>query len=239
MSGHSKWSKVKHQKATTDAVKSAAFTRASRALTVAVREGGGVTDPMKNFRLRLAIDQARAVNMPKDTIERAIERGNAANAQGFESVIYEGYGPGGVAYLIEAATDNKQRTSANVKHQLDRAGGSIASPGAVGFQFLRCGIILVGKGGATLDAIMEAALEAGADDVIEREDVFEVYTKDVALSEVKENLGRTGLGIEHADLIMKALQFTHPDPVLRSKNEELMEKLESLDDVQKVYSTME
>lgn len=239
MSGHSKWSKVKHQKAMTDAVKSAAFTRASRAITVAVREGGGITDPQKNFRLRLAIDQARAVNMPKETIERAIERANGSSVTALETVIYEGYGPGGVAYLVEAATDNKQRTSAAIKHQFDRAGGSIAAPGAVGFQFVRCGIILIGKGsGVTLDALVEAAIAAGADDVIERDDVFEVYTKDTALSEVKEQLAAAGLSLEHADLIMKPLQLSHPDDALRRRNEELTEQLESNDDVQKVYSTM-
>lgn len=135
MSGHSKWSKVKHQKETTDAVKSQAFTRTSRALTVAVKEGGGVSDPNKNFRLRLAIDQARAVNMPKETIERAIERGVGGGSDPVESVTYEGYGPGGVAYLVYATTDNHQRTAALLKHTFEHEGGSLSAPHAVEYLF--------------------------------------------------------------------------------------------------------
>src|SRR3989338_10745888 len=149
MSGHSKWSKVKHQKATTDAVKSRAFTRASRAITVSVKEGGGIADPDKNFRLRLAIEQAKAVNMPKDTIERAIEKGSGAGAAAYENLLYEGYGPGGVAYLVEAATDNHQRTVSEVKHVFDHAGGTLAAPGAVSYQFRRSGVVLVSKIGYT------------------------------------------------------------------------------------------
>lgn len=137
MSGHSKWSKVKHQKETTDAVKSQAFTRASRSLTIAVKEGGGVTDPDKNFRLRLAIDQARSVNMPKETIERAIARGLGGGGESVESVIYEGYGPGGVGYLVYAITDNHQRTGAMLKHTFEHSGGSLAAPHAVEYLFER------------------------------------------------------------------------------------------------------
>lgn len=137
MSGHSKWSKVKHQKATTDLAKAAAFTKASRAITVAVKEGGGITDLNGNFRLRLAIDKAREVNMPKDTIQRAIEKASGEGANAFEQVTYEGYGPGGAAILIEGTTDNRNRTTSQIKNVLERNGGSLARPGAVQFQFTK------------------------------------------------------------------------------------------------------
>lgn len=131
MSGHSKWSKVKHQKAFTDAVKSQEFTRASRAITVAVREGGGITDPNKNFKLRLAIELARSVNMPKDTIDRAIERGKDSSSQTQATIVYEAYGPGGVGYLVTTITDNHQRTGSQLKHLFEHAGGSFAAPHAL------------------------------------------------------------------------------------------------------------
>lgn len=239
MSGHSKWSKVKHQKATTDAVKSRAFTKASRGITVSVREGGGLADPDKNFRLRLAIELAKAVNMPKDTIERAIEKGTGMGAAAYENLVYEGYGPGGVAYLVEAATDNHQRTGAEVKHVFDHAGGVLAAPGAVSYLFRRSGVVLVSKSGKTYDAVFEAALGAGADDVVERDDVFEVFTKSPTLSEVKHHLETSGLLIEHTGFIMRTDVLAAPSLSARRENELLMEALELLDDVQNVYTTME
>ncbi len=239
MSGHSKWSKVKHQKATTDAVKSRAFTKASRGLTVSVREGGGITDPEKNFHLRLAIELARSVNMPKDTIERAIEKGVGSGAQAFEQLTYEGYGPGGVAYIVEAATDNHQRTGAEMKHQFDRFGGSLATPGAVLYQFTRNGVLLISKSTYTFDSLFEAALSAGAEDVIERDDVFEVYTQVPLLSSTKKKLEAAGFGIEVTDLIQHSTVTIRPADDVRNVNEELIASLESLEDVQKVFTTME
>ena len=137
MSGHSKWSKVKHQKATTDVAKGAAFTKASRAITIAVHEGGGMTDPNANFRLRLAIEKARSVNMPKDTIERAIAKAAGTGGETLEQVTYEGYGPAGVAFLVEAATDNRNRTVSVIKNIFERYGGTLTGPGAVSFLFTR------------------------------------------------------------------------------------------------------
>lgn len=239
MSGHSKWSKVKHQKATTDAVKSRAFTRASRGLTVSVREGGGITDPDKNFHLRLAIELARAVNMPKDTIERAIEKGAGTGAGSFETLLYEGYGPGGVAYVVQAATDNHQRTAAVVKHAFEHADGSLAVPGAVMYQFSRNGVLLIPKEARLLDAMIELALGAGADDVIERDDVFEVYTKHTMLSSVQQQFKISEIAVEHAELIMRPKTFVQPDEGVRQKNEQLIDSLELLDDVQAVFTTME
>ena len=168
MSGHSKWSKVKHQKATTDVVKGMAFTKAARAITIAVHEGGGIGDPAHNFHLRLAIEKAREVNMPKDNIERAIEKGMGSGGAQIEQITYEGYGPGGVAILIEAATDNRQRTVSAVKNLLDRAGGSLGSPGAVFYLFKPCGIITVPKT-VGFDMLFEAALSAGADAAFSRD----------------------------------------------------------------------
>jgi len=135
MSGHSKWSKVKHQKAITDAAKAKAFTKASRAITIAVKEGGGIADPDSNFRLRLVIEQAKAINMPKETIERAIAKAKGDNAQQLESLLYEAYGPEGVAFIIVTVTDNRQRTTAAIKNILDHHGATLVSPGSVMFQF--------------------------------------------------------------------------------------------------------
>lgn len=239
MSGHSKWSKVKHQKATTDAVKSTAFTKASRAITVAVHEGGGIADPEKNFRLRLAIEKAREVNMPRDTIERAIAKAVSSGTNAMEQVMYEGYGPGGVAMLVEAATDNRQRTSANIKHQFDRAGGSLASPGAVSYLFVRSGVLVIEKNGKTLDAMLDAALRAGADDVIERTDMFEIYTKAGDVVHVRDQVAQAGWIVDNWEIIMKPVQAFVPDEATRQKNTELIETLESDDDVQKVFSNLE
>ncbi len=238
MSGHSKWSKVKHQKATTDAVKSRAFTRASRAVTVAVKEGGGIMDPNKNFRLRLAIELARSVNMPKEKIERAIERGGGAEAANIQTIIYEGYGPGGVAYLVEVTTDNTNRTASLMKHQFDRAGGSITSPGAVNFLFMRNGVVLIQKDTVSLDALLDAAIMSGADDVVERDDVFEVYMKPDHFVSVKDALARQ-YTVTHADVVMRPSQLAHPNEENRAKNDQLISDLELLDDVQTVYTTMD
>jgi len=239
MSGHSKWSKVKHQKATTDAVKSRAFTKASRAITVAVREGGNIADPDKNFHLRLAIELARSVNMPKDTIERAIEKGVGGGGVALENLVYEGYGPGGVAYVVEATTDNHQRTGSEVKHQFDRFGGSLATPGAVLYQFKKSGVILVAKAGNTFDALFDRAVAAGADDLIEKDDVYEIYTSGTMLDKVKKQLESEGIVIETAEFIMRSTVQVSVTGDLRGKNDALMEALESLDDVSNVYSTME
>jgi len=239
MSGHSKWSKVKQQKKTTDAVKSQAFTRASRAITVAVREGGGIADPEKNFRLRLAIDQAHAVNMPKENIERAMARATDVHSALVEQIMYEGYGPGGIALMVDAATDNRQRTASHVKHLFDRAGGSIGSPGTVGYQFVRCGILVVEKGSKDPDTMLEAAIHAGADDVVDAGDMYEIYTPADGVAAVKDHLAGAGWTIDNWEIIMKPSQPAATAEDIRRKNEELIEALEALEDVQRVYSNLE
>jgi YebC/PmpR family DNA-binding regulatory protein len=230
MSGHSKWSKVKHQKATTDVVKSAAFTKATHAITIAVREGGGNTDPESNFHLRLAIERARAVNMPKENIERAIAKGGGAGGTAIEQILYEGYGPGGVALLIEATTDNRQRTVSQIKNVLDRAGGRLASPGSVSFQFRKRGVLTIPKSVGSLDSLLSFAVDAGADDVVEATDLFEIYTAPNQLFHVKKMLEEKGITVDNAVLIM------HPTMTVQADVERLAEELESLDDVQTVYT---
>ncbi len=235
MSGHSKWSKVKHQKATTDVIKAMAFTKAARAITIAVREGGG-GNPAHNFRLRLAIEKAHEVNMPKDNIERAIEKGAGGGGASMEQILYEGYAPHGVAMIIEAATDNRQRTVSAIKNLLDRTGGTIASPGAVSYLFERVGILTVPKENLTYDALFEAALEAGANDVVETTDMFEVYTTVAALLTVKQGLVNKNIIIDNTEIIMKPVTVVPLDDAKMTKLEQLVDELESLDDVQHVFT---
>ena len=236
MSGHSKWSKVKHQKATTDVVKGQAFTKASRLITLAVREGGSISDPNLNFRLRLAIDKARAVNMPKDNIERAIERGIGTEGTGLEYVILEGYGPGGVALYIEGATDNHQRIVGLVKHVFDRGGGSMASPGSVAFLFKRAGVITVPKHTVAYDTLLNAALEAGAQDIVEMDDVFEIYTEPQTLDSVSKHLNHQGIASDNTELIMKPTITVPVDEGTAKHINEIVGELEGFDDVQRVYT---
>jgi YebC/PmpR family DNA-binding regulatory protein len=238
MSGHSKWSKVKHQKATTDVVKSFAFTKASRAITVAVKEGGGITDPNMNFHLRLAVEKAHDVNMPKENIERAIAKASGEGATAIEQITYEGYGPGGVALLIETATDNRQRTVSPIKNVLERSGGTLASPGAVSFQFSRRGLLTVPKQGITYDSLLTAACDAGAEDVVEMTDLFEVYTKDATLPAVKQALEAARIPIEHTARIMHPTTPIEGEDALRTKIEDLVAALEELDDVQTVFTNL-
>lgn len=238
MSGHSKWSKVKHQKATTDVVKSAAFTKATHAITIAVKEGVGISDPDSNFHLRLAVERARAVNMPKENIERAIAKAAGEGAGAIEQVMYEGYGSGGVAILIEATTDNRQRTVSMIKNVLERAGGTLASPGAVLFQFQKRGIITIPKSGVSLDALLTASIDAGADDVVEMHDLFEVYTTPTMLFHVKKSLEEKGITIDNAVLIMHPTMPRQADQSHETKINDLVSELEQLEDVQTVYTNL-
>lgn len=239
MSGHSKWSKVKHQKSGTDAAKGSAFTKASRAISVAVKEGSGIIDPEKNFRLRLAFEKARAVNMPKETIDRAIAKAVGEGAAPLDTAIYEAIGPGGSALVIEAATDNRQRTVSEIKNVLDRYGGRLCVPGAVLYQFQKVGYISLPKiSGKILDQMMEIGLDAGADDVLEDEDVFEVYTKPDQLASVKQGLMSQGIAMEESSLIFRPTIEIHLDEHAQQTMDKLLEHLYSLDDVQEIYSNV-
>jgi len=219
----------------------ATFTKVANAITVAVREGGG-GDPVSNFKLRLIMDQARAVNMPKDNIQRAIDRGLGKGTEGvqLDSVTYEGYGPGKVALIIEAVTDNKNRTTPEVKNTLERSGGSFVTPGTVSWMFADCGLITVPKNGKSFDELFEAAVEAGADDVEDSGDAIEVYTKPHELDMVKNVLSEKGLPVQSAELAKRATTTVEvQSEEVAQKIFDLMDKLEGLDDVQKVWSNFD
>ena len=216
-------------------VKGMAFTKAARAITIAVREGGGIGDPVHNFHLRLAIEKAHDVNMPKENIDRAIEKGLGGGATNIEQIMYEGYGPGGVALIVEAATDNRQRTVAAVKNVLERVGGSLGSPGSVEYLFKRAGVLTIPKS-VSFDRLFESAVAAGADDVVETDELFEVYADVSAISTVKQKLMEEGIGIDNTEIIMKPTSVVplSNDKIISLEN--LVEQLESLDDVQHVFT---
>jgi len=238
MSGHSKWANIKHQKGAADVVKSHSFTKAARAISIAVSQCGGVGDPEHNFHLRLAIEKARELNVPKENIQRAIEKGKGVGADALQQIMYEGYGPSGVAILIEAATDNKQRTVSVIKNLFDRAGFALATPGAVSYLFTRSGELTVPKNNGGMDAILEAALEAGADDVVESADVVMIYTAIGSLSEVKKRLLAKGIQIANTEIIMKPLTPVPYTGEERQSIDAFISELEDLDDVQTIFTNM-
>lgn len=241
MSGHSKWSQIKRQKGVADLKRGATFTKVANAITVAVREGGG-GDPASNFKLRLLTDLARAVNMPKDNILRAIDRGLGKGTEGVQlsAVTYEGYGPGKVALIIEAVTDNKNRTTPEVKSVLEKSGGSFVTPGTVSWMFSDSGIIIVQKDGKPTEEFLDLAIAAGAEDVAESGDAVEIYTKPSTLEAVKKALLEKGLKVESAEVSKKPTTTVRISDVATARRIlELMDKLEGLDDVQKVWSNFD
>lgn len=238
MSGHSKWSKVKHQKATTDVAKAAAFTKATRGITIAVKEGGGMTDPTSNFHLRLAVEKARAVNMPKENIERAIEKAKGLEGESIHQVAYEAYGPFGVAFYIETVTDNMNRTVSFIKQILDHAGGSMATPGAVSYLFDRHGVILIPKD-MTYDQLLTSAMEAGAHDVLEKDEVFEVHTKPEEVFKVKTQLEEKNIPIRSIAITMLPKVGLTLAQEKQQVIETLVERLEENDDIQRVCTNVE
>ena len=203
MSGHSKWASIKHKKAIVDSRRGAAFSKLTRAITVAAREGGG--DPVGNPSLDLAIRKAKEASMPKDNIERAIAKGTGegGEAEAIEAVLYEGYGHGGVAILVEALTDNRNRTSAEVKHAFSKHGGSLGEPGSVAYLFDKKGTIVIESARYSEDDLM-AAVEAGAEDISTDDDVFEVITEPSGFTAVREALEQAGVEIESAELSYRA-----------------------------------
>jgi YebC/PmpR family DNA-binding regulatory protein len=233
MSGHSKWSQIKRQKGANDAKRGAVFTKVGREITIAAREGGG--DPDANFRLRLVMDKARAVNMPADNIKRAIERATgAAAADQFEEIVYEGYGPGGVAILVETATDNKNRTAADVRSMFAKAGGQLGGAGSVAWQFEPRGLIAVTRNGRDPDDIALAAIDAGADDIDTDSDPVEIVTSPGALEGVRKQLESAGVPIESAEVTMQPKAAIDVDVNVAHQNLRLIENLEDLEDVQRV-----
>jgi len=246
MSGHSKWSTIKRQKGVNDAKRGATFTKMAMAIAIATKEGGG-GDQSSNFKLRLVIDNARAVNMPKDNIARAIDRGlGKGGAATLETIVYEGYTPGKVALLVEAATDNRNRTLPEVRGTLEKNGGTFVSSGAVSWMFADVGIISVAKVAPqsgvkkTFDDIFEIAVDAGADDVEDSGEVVEVYTKSVDLEKVRSALVAKGLGVTGAELTKKPTTIVKVEDAEQARKVlGLIEKLEDLDDVVKVYANFD
>ena len=240
MSGHSKWSQIKRQKAKTDIKKGLTFTKLANAIVIAVKQGGGITDPAQNFRLRLSIDTARSLNMPKENIERAIQKASAKDAGSMEEVIYEGFAPGGAAVIIEAATDNAQRTTSEIKNIFNKLGGSFGQPGSVSYQFSQLGRIAIDKNEKTFDEIFEASVESGAEDVEEVDGEVLIYTSVSNLAKVRDSLSNKGFNITEARLWRKAkvkAVIENEDQLGKIIN--FIDTVNSLDDVQNVYSNIE
>lgn len=240
MSGHSKWATIKRQKGVNDAKRGQAFTKLANAITIAVKKGGGTTDPEFNASLRLAIDRAKAANMPKDNIDRAINKGaGAGGGAELEEVMYEGFAPGGVGLLIEAVTDKKQRTVADVKNVLEKNGGTMAGQGAVSYQFQKAGEIAISKNGKTTDEILEVALENNVSDYEDDNEGIILYTEPQDLQKAKAGLETSGFPVDDANLIFKPVNKMSLSDEQVEKILSLIDKLEELDDVQKVYSNLE
>jgi YebC/PmpR family DNA-binding regulatory protein len=238
MSGHSKWSQIKRQKGANDAKRGAVFTKVAREITIAAREGGG--EPEANYRLRLAIEKARSVNMPADNIKRAIERATGGSAaEQYEEVVYEGYGPGGVAILVEAATDNRNRTVAEVRSIFSRAGGQLAGAGSVAWQFEPRGVVAVPRNGVDPDEIALMAIDAGAEDVDVDGDPLEIVTDPGHLEQVRKALEEAGVSVESAEIAMQPKNAVPVDEGVVRQNMRLIETLEDLDDVQRVSANFD
>lgn len=235
MAGHSKWANIQHRKNAQDARRGKLFTKLIREITVAARMGD--PDPAANPRLRMAVDKALTANMTRDTIDRAIKRGSGAQeGENYEEVRYEGYGPGGVAVMVDCMTDNRNRTVAEVRHAFSKAGGNLGTDGSVAFQFNKTGVLSYPVG-SDEDSIMEAALEAGADDVVENDDgSFDVLVQPENFIDVREAMATAGMEPAEAAVTMRAentiaLQLEDAEKMVR-----MLERLEDLDDVQEVYS---
>ncbi len=238
MSGHSKWSTIKRQKGAADAKRGQLFTKLAREITIAARQG--LPDPEANSRLRLAVDRARAANMPKENIERAIQRAVAgAGGEQYEEIFYEGYGPGGAALMIQAQTDNRNRTVGEVRAVLTRAGGTLGENGSVGWMFDQTGLIEIPAGSADPDELSLLAIDAGASDVEVDDGVVTVYTEPADLHRVREAMAAAGHEAEAAQLMMRPKTLVSPEPDAAIKVIRLVEKLEDLDDVQEVFTNVD
>jgi YebC/PmpR family DNA-binding regulatory protein len=239
MSGHSKWSTIKRQKGVTDAKRGALFTKVAREISVAARQGGG--DPDANYRLRLAIEKARSVNMPSDNIKRTIDKATGGGeGEQFEEIVYEGYGPGGVAVLVEAQTDNRNRTAGEIRSIFTKAGGQLAGSGAVAWQFEPRGLIIVPRAGIDPDEVALAAIDAGATDVdTDDEEAVEIYTDPAQLEPVRRGLEAAGIPIDSAESTMVARQTVGLDSSRARQALRLVELLEELDDVQRVTANFD
>lgn len=235
MAGHSKWANIQHRKGVQDARRGKLFTKLIREITVSARMSG--VDPASNPRLRAAIDSALSANMSKDTVERAIKRGSGdTEGESLDEVRYEGYGPGGVAVIVDCMTNNRNRTAADVRHCFSKCGGNLGADGSVGFLFTRCGVIALPPGLAE-DRVMEIAIEAGASDVLPADDgSIEVITTPEDFPRVSAALAAAGMTSDSAEVTLRASTTTSLDLEQAQKMVKMLEMLEDLDDVQKVYS---
>ena len=239
MAGHSHWAQIKHKKAKVDAQKGKLFGKLIREITVATKLGG--PDPNANPRLRMAIEAARKVSMPMDTIEKAIKRGSGNDKEGaLEEIVYEGYGPGGTAIMVVVATDNRNKATSEVRHAFSKHGGNLGSSGCVSYLFEQKGVIEIPKESTDEEKLMEAALEAGADDVETTEDMFIVYTNPKDVYTVKDALSNKGFSVESAKVsLIPSTTVEIKDPDTAKKLFNLLEHLEELEEVQEVISNFE
>jgi len=238
VSGHSKWATIKHKKGKTDAKRGKLFSKLSRAITVAAREGG--TDPNMNISLANAIEKAKAESMPKDNIERAIQRGGGgADGETYEHILYEGYGPAGVAIIVEVLTDNKNRSAAEVRNIFSKHGGQLAQPGAVAWVFERRGSIMVDGSKFAEDDVMTAAIEAGAEDVVQDGDQFEVLTQPADFTAVRDAIVAAGIEFEQAELTMIPKNTVKLEENDARKTMKIVDALEDSDDVQEVFANFD
>ena len=238
MAGHSKWANIKHRKAAQDAKRGKLFTKFIRELTVAAREGG--SDPDSNPRLRVAIDKALGGNMTRDTVERAIKRGaGELEGQQLETILYEGYGPGGTAVMVETMTDNRNRTVSGVRNAFTKSGGNLGTDGSVSYLFTKRGVLSYAPG-TDEDTLMEAALEAGAEDIVSYDDgAIDVFTSPIDFYTVKEALDKAGFVADNAEIAMIAATKAELDLDTAEKFMRLIDTLEDHDDVQEVYHNAE
>lgn len=238
MAGHSKWANIRHKKAKEDKKRSKVFSKHIKEITVSAREGGG--DPEGNPRLSLAIENAKADNVPKDNIERAIKRGSGEDdsTAAYEEATFEGYGPGGIAYFIEVTTDNNNRTVSDIRHIFTKFGGNMGTSGSVGYMFEQKGMIQVPAEGLDDEEFMLEAIDAGATDVDTDDEMFVVYTAREELFDVRTKLEESGYNIESATLIREAVTETKVDEETAKSNLKMMEKFEENDDVNNVFTNM-
>lgn len=234
MSGHSKWHNIQAKKGKSDAARASVFTKIGREIAVAVKTGGA--DPNANSRLRDAIANAKQNNMPNDNILRSIKKASGElNSVNYEEIVYEGYGAGGTAFIVEALTDNRNRTAGDVRHSFDKYGGAMGQNGSVAFMFKRTGVIVIDKSAIKEDDLMMLAIDAGADDIVTDEDVYEIYTLPSDLGKVREALEGAGLTLLSSETAMIPLNEVTPDEKHVATIQKMIDKLEELDDVQKVF----
>lgn len=239
MSGHSKWANIKHRKGKMDSIRGKVTTKLAREITIAVKMGGA--DPTGNTKLKLALQKAKSNNIPKENVQRAIQKGlGAADGKAYEEITYEGYGIAGVAVMVEALTDNRNRTAADVRHVFSKYGGNLGETGCVGWMFQRKGLFVVNKtAGISEDELMEMVLEAGAEDIVDVEEAFEIYTDPADFEAIEQVLLEKNIVISSSEISMipdTQVELTAEDAI---KMEKLIDALEDLDDVQDVFSNAE